>query len=85
MTKITEITTNTEKVLARVLRSCLDDRFYGVYTGGIETSSVFPTLPFDKILFTGGTEVGKKIACAAAPNIVTCIFSCSKTVFVISN
>jgi coniferyl-aldehyde dehydrogenase len=71
MTKITEVTTNTEKVLARVLRGCLDERFYGIYTGGPEVSRVFPSLSFDKILFTGGTETGRKIATAAGPNIVT--------------
>jgi coniferyl-aldehyde dehydrogenase len=37
--------------------------------GGAEVAAAFAALPFDHIMFTGSTSVGRKIMAAAAPNL----------------
>ena len=41
-----------------------------VINGGPKTSSDFATLPFDHLLFTGSTNVARKVSEAAASNLV---------------
>ncbi len=58
--------------------SCLRDliaRYFGadeihVVTGGPDVAAAFASLPFDHLLFTGSTAVGRRVAQAAAPNLV---------------
>jgi coniferyl-aldehyde dehydrogenase len=41
-----------------------------VVTGGAEVAAAFSALPFDHLLFTGSTAVGRRVAQAAAPSLV---------------
>ncbi|QDY70020.1 coniferyl aldehyde dehydrogenase [Qingshengfaniella alkalisoli] len=40
-----------------------------VITGGVEVAQAFAALPFDHLLFTGSTDVGRKVMRAAAENL----------------
>lgn len=40
-----------------------------VVNGGPEVAAAFSALPFDHLLFTGSTTVGRKVMAAAAPNL----------------
>ena len=40
-----------------------------VVTGEVEIAAAFSELPFDHLLYTGSTAVGKKVMAAAAPNL----------------
>jgi coniferyl-aldehyde dehydrogenase len=55
------------------LRSLLADVFpadrVAVALGGPELASAFAALPFDHLVFTGSTAVGRKVMAAAAPNL----------------
>jgi len=55
------------------LRSLLEKVFPGdrvaVAAGGAELAGAFAALPFDHLVFTGSTAVGRKVMAAAAPNL----------------
>ena len=55
------------------LRSLLSDVFpperVSVAAGGAEVAGAFAALPFDHLVFTGSTSVGRKVMAAAAPNL----------------
>ncbi|MCJ0826414.1 coniferyl aldehyde dehydrogenase [Luteimonas sp. 50] len=55
------------------LRELLADVFPGdrvaTALGGPEVGAAFAALPFDHLLFTGSTAVGRKVMAAAAPNL----------------
>lgn len=55
------------------LRELLSDVFpadrVAVALGGPEVGAAFAALPFDHLLFTGSTAVGRKVMAAAAPNL----------------
>src|SRR5262249_31375662 len=44
-----------------------------VVSGGAEVSAHFAALPWDKFIFTGNVETGKRILAAAAPNLTPVI------------
>ena len=56
------------------LRALLGDVFpadrVAVATGGAEVAAAFAALPFDHLVFTGSTAVGRKVMAAAAANLV---------------
>ncbi|MEE9346924.1 MAG: coniferyl aldehyde dehydrogenase [Robiginitomaculum sp.] len=56
-----------------LLKSVLGEIFSGdeiyVAVGGVEVAQEFSTLPFDHLLFTGSTNVGRIVAGAAAKNL----------------
>lgn len=58
---------------AHFLRDLLADVFpagrVAVAFGGAETASAFAALPFDHLVFTGSTAVGRKVMAAAAQNL----------------
>ena len=55
------------------LRSLLSDVFpperVSVAAGGADVAGAFAALPFDHLVFTGSTAVGRKVMAAAAPNL----------------
>jgi coniferyl-aldehyde dehydrogenase len=59
---------------AAFLRELLAEVFpadrVAVATGGAEVGAVFAALPFDHLVFTGSTAVGRKVMAAAAQNLV---------------
>lgn len=68
--KPSEVTPKTAEVLATIFAKELDPLIVAVVTGGVEVGVEFSHLPFDHLIFTGSTAVGKKIMQAAAQNLV---------------
>lgn len=69
MMRVTEATPNTGRVLQELLRSVFPEDHVAVVLGEVETSKAFSRLPFDHLLFTGSTDVGRRIMRAAADNL----------------
>ncbi len=68
--KPSEVVPQTSRVLGRIVGECLDPMDIAVITGGVEVGQAFAGMPFDHLVFTGSTQVGKKIMRAAAENLV---------------
>ena len=69
MLKVSEFTPHTSAVLKRLIEENFSPDLFYVTDGGGEVASRFATLPFDHMLFTGSTQVGKIVAKAAAENL----------------
>lgn len=67
MVKLSEHTQHTNQVLSEIFAD-LDKTVYPI-EGGAEIASHFSQLPFDHLLFTGSTAVGRLVAQAAAKNL----------------
>ena len=67
--KPSEIPHNTSKILARLINSNFNENLLTVIEGGVETTSELLKQKWDKIFFTGSTNVGKIIYKAAAENL----------------
>ncbi|ASP48292.1 coniferyl aldehyde dehydrogenase [Cognaticolwellia beringensis] len=68
--KPSEVVPKTAEVLQHLFQQEIDPLLVSVVTGGVEVSAAFSALPFDHMVFTGSTAVGKKIMRAAAENLV---------------
>lgn len=69
MLKPSEHTPRTSLLLRRVIRDAFEPEVLTVVTGGAEIGASFSGLPFDHLLFTGSTEVGRTVMRAAAENL----------------
>lgn len=69
MLKMSEATPHVGEVLKDVLASVFDKDHVAVVLGELEVGRAFSQLPFDHVLFTGSTDVGKHIMRAAADNL----------------
>jgi coniferyl-aldehyde dehydrogenase len=69
MLKVSEFTPHSSAVLKRLIEENFSPDLFYVTDGGGEVASRFTTLPFDHLLFTGSTQVGKIVAKAAADNL----------------
>ncbi|WP_419811669.1 coniferyl aldehyde dehydrogenase [Bacterioplanoides sp.] len=69
MIKTSEFAPATSQVVKSLLASAFDESEVAVVEGGVETSIAFTNLPFDHLVFTGATEVGKQVMAAAAKNL----------------
>ena len=67
MIKLSEFTPNTNKVLIEATQ-CINDHLI-ITEGESETGAAFSALPFDHLIFTGSTTVGRYVAKAAADNL----------------
>jgi len=67
--KPSEIPNNTSKILAQLINSNFDENLLTVIEGGIKTTTELLEQKWDKIFFTGSTNVGKIIYKAAAENL----------------
>jgi aldehyde dehydrogenase (NAD+) len=67
--KPSELAPATSAVLARLVPQYLDPAAVRVVEGDAEVTQTLLARGFDHALFTGGTEVGKKIMAAAAPTL----------------
>lgn len=67
MIKMSEATPKTNKVLKDILKE-LSEHVH-VVEGVKGAGSIFSTLPFDHIIFTGSTAVGKMVAKSASKNL----------------
>jgi len=67
MLKLSEFTPNTNKILIKATE-CIRDHLI-IVEGEAKTGAAFSSLPFDHLLFTGSSTVGKYVAKAAADNL----------------
>lgn len=67
--KPSEHTPRTSEFLRDLLGEVFPPERVAVALGGEEVASAFAALPFDHLLFTGSTAVGRKVMAAAAPNL----------------
>jgi len=72
MIKPSEYTPRLSVLLKRVLGTIFTDDEVFVATGGVKVAQAFSALPFDHLLFTGSTSVGRIVAGAAAKNLTPC-------------
>jgi len=70
MIKPSELTPKTGEAMAKLLKECFAEDEVLVVTGGADVGAAFSALPFDHLLFTGSTRVGKIVMKAAAENLV---------------
>lgn len=70
MIKPSELTPAFADLLARCIAEAFDPEEVTVVTGGVEVGRAFASLPFDHLLFTGSTAVGREVYKAAAANLV---------------
>jgi len=69
MLKPSEHTPRTSALLAELLAGVFPDTRVAVALGDADVAARFAALPFDHILFTGSTAVGRRVLMAAAPNL----------------
>ncbi|MFC5707685.1 coniferyl aldehyde dehydrogenase [Aeromonas eucrenophila] len=69
MLKLSEFTPHTNAALRALLAEVFDESQVCVIEGDAEVAAAFSTLPFDHLLFTGSTAVGKRVMAAAAPQL----------------
>ncbi|MBB4955152.1 coniferyl-aldehyde dehydrogenase [Agrobacterium vitis] len=68
--KPSEFTPRTADLVADLIGASFDANELGVVIGGPDVASAFTALPFDHLVFTGSTQVGKIVMRAAADNLV---------------
>lgn len=69
MLKPSEITSHTAQLISEMVAEFFDPSEVSVILGDAKVSAQFSQLPFDHLVFTGSTEVGRKVMCAAAKNL----------------
>jgi coniferyl-aldehyde dehydrogenase len=70
MIKPSETTPATSELLGQMFASAFDESEIAVVTGGPEVGQAFSSLPFDHLVFTGATSIGRHVMRAAAENLV---------------
>lgn len=68
--KPSEVAPKTAEVFARLVGEYFDPMDVAVITGGVDVGQAFASMPFNHLVFTGSTQVGKQIMRAAAENLV---------------
>ena len=69
MVKPSEFTPRVDALIARLVDEVFTPDEVVVVQGDHEVSAAFSALPFDHLLFTGSTAVGKRVMAAAAQNL----------------
>ncbi len=69
MLKPSELTPHTSAQLAHVIGQFFTPDEFCVVQGDVQVASQFSGLPFDHLVFTGSTAVGRKVAIAAAQHL----------------
>jgi coniferyl-aldehyde dehydrogenase len=69
MIKPSEITPRSAEVIARMVADTFPPEYVTCVTGDAEVASVFSSLPFDHLFFTGSARVGQLVMQAAAANL----------------
>jgi coniferyl-aldehyde dehydrogenase len=68
--KPSEYTPATSELLKTMFASAFSEEEIAVVTGGPEVGQAFAGLPFDHLIFTGGTSIARHVMRAAAENLV---------------
>ncbi|MEP7261671.1 MAG: coniferyl aldehyde dehydrogenase, partial [Usitatibacter sp.] len=69
MVKMSESVPSTGALLARLVSERFDPAVLTVINGGVDVARDFVALPFDHLLFTGSTDVGRQVMRAASANL----------------
>lgn len=69
MLKMSESTPATGALLQRLLAQVFPEDQVAVVLGNVEVGKAFARLPFDHLLFTGATHIGRDVMHAAADNL----------------
>lgn len=69
LVKMPEATPGFSALFARLVREAFAPDELAVLNGGPELAAAFSALPFDHLLFTGSTAVGKRVMAAAAEHL----------------
>ncbi|NLD01295.1 MAG: coniferyl aldehyde dehydrogenase [Gammaproteobacteria bacterium] len=69
MIKMSEHTPHTAQLLKELLGRVFSEDLVCVVQGEVDVAVAFAELPFDHLLFTGSTQVGKQVMQAAAKNL----------------
>jgi acyl-CoA reductase-like NAD-dependent aldehyde dehydrogenase len=69
MVKMSEAAPETGRLLGELVAKRFDPETLSVVNGGPEVARAFVALPFDHLLFTGSTEIGRHVMRAAAENL----------------
>lgn len=67
--KPSELASDTAELLKTILTETFAPDHVAVVTGGLDVAEAFSLLPFDHLVFTGSTRVGKMVMKAAAENL----------------
>ena len=70
MIKPSEISSATSEVLKSMFEEYFDRAEVAVFTGDAQVGAAFSRLPFDHLLFTGGTAVARHVMKSASDNLV---------------
>src|SRR5207237_2874256 len=65
MIKPSEYTPVTSELMKALIAEVFDESEVAVVTGGPELGKAFSELPFDHLVFTGGTAIGRHVMAAA--------------------
>ncbi|WP_079023071.1 aldehyde dehydrogenase family protein [Streptomyces odonnellii] len=71
--KPSESTPRLTALFKELVAESFDERGPAVVEGDAQVSAHVAALPWDKFLFTGGTEIGRKVLAAAAPHLTPVI------------
>jgi len=69
MIKMSEATPRTGALMEELVSSVFPEQLMAVVNGGADVAAAFSAKPFDHILFTGSTNVGRLVMQAAANNL----------------
>ncbi|MBP2281184.1 coniferyl-aldehyde dehydrogenase [Psychrobacter sp. PL15] len=69
MIKLSEAAPQFAEAFAKAVEQYFSPDLVCVVLGEVDIAEAFSKLPFDHLIYTGSTEVGKKIMAAAAPNL----------------
>lgn len=69
MLKMSEFAPQTGELLRDIIATTFSEEEVTVFTGDVEVATAFTQLPFDHMVFTGSTQVGKIVMRAAAENL----------------
>ncbi|WP_411383465.1 coniferyl aldehyde dehydrogenase [Pseudomonas sp. L7] len=69
MLKLSEATPRTGHALKQLLEHVFPGDLVSVVLGEVEVGQAFARLPFDHLLFTGATSIGRQVMLAAAHNL----------------
>lgn len=67
--KPSELAKNTSKIMAEIINQAFDKNYLHVIEGGIEETTELLKQKFDKIFYTGSSQVGKIVMKAASENL----------------
>ncbi len=69
MIKMSEFAPKTGELVQKLIHSTFDKNEVAVFTGEVDVSTEFTKLPFNHLVFTGATPVGKIVMRAAAEHL----------------